>query len=175
MIKLTVKKKRVRALMKGDLNDVCREAELMTKAVVKHLLEASGDKGAAGATAAAIMLRMDDFLKAHFSDAEYAAWVRILRDKGVGGKTDAAYGDWIDARARKPKDCDYVLAIASGSPGCGTHLLDAVEMAMYTQEDGWILEMYPEWREAKVTHWTPLPQMPMHGPRPPVGSDNEDA
>ena len=69
-------------------------------------------------------------------------------------------GEWISVKDRLPDDPhDFVLAAANGAYK-NIRLVNAVMMAEYSQEEGWILEMYPEYREAEVTHWMPLPQLP---------------
>ena len=37
-------------------------------------------------------------------------------------------------------------------------LEDALMMASYNVDDGWILEMYPEWEGAHPVAWMPLPE-----------------
>lgn len=68
--------------------------------------------------------------------------------------------EWISVKDRLPEEADdFVLAAANGTYK-NIRLVNAVMMAEYSQEEGWILEMYPEYREAEVTHWMPLPQPP---------------
>ena len=67
---------------------------------------------------------------------------------------------WIKAERRLPKTDNMVLVIASGKPCENITLNRAIEMAFYSKEEGWILESWPEWEDAEITHWTPLPQLP---------------
>ena len=68
---------------------------------------------------------------------------------------------WISVNDRMPDDYDnFMLAIVSGKPQSNIMLMGAVQLAMYSSEDGWIIEEYPEWNGAVVTHWMPLPEPP---------------
>ena len=66
---------------------------------------------------------------------------------------------WIHVSEQLPEPDVYVLVIAYGKPAKNVTLRGAVELAEYDPE-GWILEMWPEWTDANVTHWTPLPEAP---------------
>lgn len=66
---------------------------------------------------------------------------------------------WISVNERLPKKDELVLAIANGKPANNITLVDAYELGKYTDE-GWIIDEWPEWRDAKVTHWMPLPEPP---------------
>ena len=61
-----------------------------------------------------------------------------------------------------PEDGELVVVLASGKPCENITLVDAYEMAEYSRDDNcsWILEMWPMWEDAKVTHWMPLPEPP---------------
>lgn len=52
-----------------------------------------------------------------------------------------------------------MLVIVCGKAGCIT-LDNATELAQFSMDEGWILEMWPEWEDPKVTHWIPLPEPP---------------
>lgn len=70
---------------------------------------------------------------------------------------------WIRVRDRLPESTDeYVLVLASGKPSENVTLVQAYELAEFDANDGWILEMYPEWENPTVTHWMPLPKPPSH-------------
>lgn len=67
--------------------------------------------------------------------------------------------EWVSVKDRLPETDDMVLVLASGKPRENITLVDAFELAEYDPE-GWSLETYPEWMDAKVTHWMPLPEPP---------------
>ena len=71
--------------------------------------------------------------------------------------------EWISVDDRLPDQSGEVLVIASGSPQKNITLNAAFELAEYDPYDGWIMEMWPEWEDAVVTHWMPLPQPPKGG------------
>ena len=68
--------------------------------------------------------------------------------------------EWIPVDDRLPDQDGEVLVIVSGTPQKNITLNCAYELAEYDPYDGWIMEMWPEWEDAVVTHWMPLPEMP---------------
>nr|DAQ81213.1 MAG TPA: Protein of unknown function (DUF551) [Caudoviricetes sp.] len=75
--------------------------------------------------------------------ARYAEEIAVLQEKTR----------WV------PEMGEMVLAIASGKPMGTVTLLHALEMATL-YNDGWFLETWPDWEDATVTHWMPLPDGP---------------
>ncbi len=67
---------------------------------------------------------------------------------------------WISAKDKLPEGEDFVLVIASGNPRSNITLQNAYELATYSKETGWIFEVWPEWEDAKITHWMSLPEPP---------------
>lgn len=67
---------------------------------------------------------------------------------------------WISVKDRLPTGGDYtVLAVVNGK--CNNMAsCNAIEMASYSSDDGWILEAYPKLSDMQVTHWMPLPELP---------------
>lgn len=49
-----------------------------------------------------------------------------------------------------------MLVIASGKVG-NIRLENSIEIGRFDRDEGWILEMWPEWEDPTVTHWMPLP------------------
>ena len=68
--------------------------------------------------------------------------------------------EWISVKDKLPDQSGEVLVIVSGNPQKNITLNCAYELAEYDPYDGWIMEMWPEWEDAVVTHWMPLPQPP---------------
>ena len=68
--------------------------------------------------------------------------------------------EWVSVEDRSPEETGEVLAIVSGNPHKNITLDHAYELSEYDPCDGWILEMWPEWEDAVVTHWMPLPEPP---------------
>ena len=66
---------------------------------------------------------------------------------------------WISVDKQLPKKDELVLTITNGKPTNNITLIDAYELGEYTDE-GWIIDEWQEWRDAKVTHWMPLPEPP---------------
>ena len=66
---------------------------------------------------------------------------------------------WIPVDERLPVCDAQVLVTVSGKPKENITLDGAVELAtLYS--DGWCLETWPEWTDANVTYWMPLPSGP---------------
>ena len=70
---------------------------------------------------------------------------------------------WVDVKERMPEDDQGVVVIANGKPIEHLTLKDAYELAEWSKDDGWILECWPVWDGAVVTHWMPLPEAPEDG------------
>ena len=68
--------------------------------------------------------------------------------------------EWISVDDKLPDQSGEVLVIVSGNPQKNITLDCAYELAEYDPYDGWIMEMWPEWEDAVVTHWMPLPEPP---------------
>lgn len=64
---------------------------------------------------------------------------------------------WISTKDRLPEDDREVLVQVSGRPTKNVELDEAIEIASYTPEDGWILECYPFWEEAQPVAWMEIP------------------
>ena len=83
-----------------------------------------------------------------------------LLDNGVTFAKDTNDGcKWISVEDRVPEVDVSVMVIVSGKPTSNITLKNAYELAEYDPE-GWILEMWPEWVDAKVSYWMSLPEPP---------------
>lgn len=71
--------------------------------------------------------------------------------------------DWISVNDRLPEPDRVVLVIVSGKPCENITLENALELAWWYESDGWVLETWPEWDGAEVTHWMPAPELPQVG------------
>lgn len=71
-------------------------------------------------------------------------------------KLKARVPRWIPVEERLPESDEDVLLIVNGKVDNVT-LIDAREIGSFDKSEGWILEMWPEWEDPKVTHWMPLP------------------
>lgn len=66
---------------------------------------------------------------------------------------------WIPVTEKLPDDGDSVIVVVSGKVENIT-LHDAIEFAEFSIDEGWILEMWPEWEDPNVTYWMPCPEPP---------------
>lgn len=78
------------------------------------------------------------------------AEIKALRDK---------VPEWIPVSERLPEPEKMVLLTVSGKFK-NIPFVDAYELGEFDTDEGWILEMWPEWKDPKVTHWMPLPELP---------------
>ena len=67
---------------------------------------------------------------------------------------------WIPVAERLPDDGEQVIVVATGKPESNITLDNAIEFAEFSTDEGWILEMWPEWEDPKVTYWMPCPEPP---------------
>ena len=77
--------------------------------------------------------------------------------------TIEAKPQWIPVTDKLPEDGEMVAAIVNGNPRKNIKLIGAYQMATYYHGEGWVVELFPEWTEADVTHWMPLPEPPEDG------------
>ena len=72
------------------------------------------------------------------------------------GKKNA---QWISTNDMLPPTSEMVLVIMSGNISEYTSLINAVELAEYFEDEGWVCEMYPD-AQLKVSYWMPIPEIP---------------
>ena len=91
-------------------------------------------------------------------DAHYPQWY-AEKIKSIPAAAVAPVQKWISVKDRLPRDGEYVIVVASGKCENIT-LVDAIEFAEFDMSEGWILEMWPEWENPKITYWMPSPEPP---------------
>ena len=64
---------------------------------------------------------------------------------------------WIPVSERLPEEGYGVLATVNGKHN-NTTFIDALEIAEYDSDEGWIMEGYLDWINPDVTAWQPLPE-----------------
>jgi hypothetical protein len=107
------------------------------------------------------------YLDAEDCVAERTADYLIANGVSIGKDTNVLTNDvpdtnvvqWVSVTERLPEEYNLVLVTAYGNPHRNITLEGSYELAEYDSE-GWILESYPAWTGAQVTHWMPLPMPP---------------
>ena len=64
---------------------------------------------------------------------------------------------WIPVTEKLPENGCGVLVTVNGKHNNIT-FVDALEIAEYDGDFGWIVEGYPQWTDPNVTAWQPLPE-----------------
>lgn len=67
--------------------------------------------------------------------------------------------NWISVEDRLPKEDEGVLVCVNGIWGNIT-FVNAIQIAVYSQKDGWIIEGFVEFDNPAVEYWMPLPEPP---------------
>ena len=70
---------------------------------------------------------------------------------------------WIPVAERLPDEYQGVLCIVDGQPEENITLDGAYQIGEWDGCGGWIIEEWPEWEDAKVSWWRPLPGPPERG------------
>lgn len=88
--------------------------------------------------------------------------VDLLKDMydGLVEELDRRPRKWINVRDKMPEDGENVLVCVSGKPKTNITLDHSYEFGAYIEDEGWIIESYPEWEDPTVTHWMPPPEPP---------------
>lgn len=93
-------------------------------------------------------------------------WAEVIADGLIAnGVTvqdvpDMNAGKWISVKHKLPDDGEMVLVLVNGKPHPNITLVDAYQLATYSRDDDgrWIFDMWPEWMDAQVILWMPLPE-----------------
>ena len=70
--------------------------------------------------------------------------------------------EWISAEDEAPAGDELVLCAVTGKHG-GVTFHEAILLGSWNENDGWILESYPDIENPGVTHWMELPEGPGEG------------
>lgn len=66
--------------------------------------------------------------------------------------------EWIPVSERLPEDPDESVLITVNGTYKNITFEDAIMLAVYDKDEGWIIDGYQYWLTAQVTAWIPLPE-----------------
>ena len=75
--------------------------------------------------------------------------------------------EWVSVKKETPPEHQLVLCIVNGKPRQNIVLEEAYQLGSWSQQDGWIIDEWPDWEDADVLWWALLPEPPDR--RPPEG------
>lgn len=76
---------------------------------------------------------------------------------------EAQVPKWISVDEKQPEDGDVVFVIANSKPRKNITLHNAVLIASYWKDEGWIADGFEGWDGLQVTQWMPLPELQKEG------------
>ena len=65
---------------------------------------------------------------------------------------------WISVNDAVPEDEELVLVIVNGKPSKHITFKEAIELAYWYEDEGWVLEGYPEAVNIEVLYWARIPE-----------------
>lgn len=92
-------------------------------------------------------------------DADYDC-VELGKARKRIAELEAQVPKWISVEERLPEVSDVVLVIANGKPRPNITLRNAILIASFWEDEGWIADGLEGWDGLQVTHWMPLPGPP---------------
>ena len=102
-------------------------------------------------------------LKSHcedFREDEECVWAKDVEalDKAIEALEKQESNDWTPVSERQPEDPDESVLITVNGTYKNIAFKDAVMLATYDKDEGWIIDGYQYWLTAQVTAWQPLPE-----------------
>ena len=86
--------------------------------------------------------------------------IAVFGGTTVDARSGGGMRKWISAKKKLPKEHRLVLCIVSGKPRSNITLYDAYQLGSWSKDDGWIIDEWPDWEDADVSWWMPLPDPP---------------
>ena len=69
--------------------------------------------------------------------------------------------EWLNPEIELPVSADELVLVVVNGKHMRKEFKNAICIACFAGDEGWILEECPEWENPNVTHWMPLPELPV--------------
>lgn len=84
--------------------------------------------------------------------------IEAIEKQATKQATSNYISEWIPVSERTPVDPDESVLITVNGTYKNITFEDAIMMAVYDKDEGWIIDGYEYWLTAQVTAWQPLPE-----------------
>lgn len=84
---------------------------------------------------------------------------KIMRD-WVSRQPTITQSGWVSVEDRLPAENESVLCITNGKPRENITLIATYQIGSWNTTEGWIIDEWPDWEDAEVLWWMPLPEPP---------------
>ena len=102
--------------------------------------------------------RIERNICSHMDWCRYRDCERCEVELAIEALEKQATSEWIPVSDRTPVDPGESVLITVNGTYKNITFEDAIMMAVYDKDEGWIIDGYEYWRTAQVTAWQPLPE-----------------
>ena len=139
-----------------EIEKLCRALRRMKIETGSFACFGCGYEHSCGIRGCALIREAADRLE-QLNDFERSRCAKLLARIGELEEKQRWRRPWEDM----PPEDEIVLVIADGKIAENITAIDAVTLASWSREDGWILELFPETETGfEIRYWMPLPEAP---------------
>lgn len=137
-----------------EIKKLCRTLQRMKVETRSLVCLGCGYENSCGIRGCALIREAADRLE-QLSDFERSQSAKLLARVGELEERQR----WRSPQEELPPQDEMVLVIANGKIAENVKAVDAVMLASWAREDGWMLELYPETETGfEIRFWMPLPE-----------------